>query len=143
MEWRPRNREVGESWCLEDDRWSIHNRSHVRVMLVRVPSLPSLVNRHPRPTLTHAEIIDRVSNFISAGNVTVLTGAGVSVDSGIKAYRGHDGRYLNPNFKLDFLLEFVLCTSHFQAFILSRVGCQHPSRLCFSVTRPPMYSGWT
>jgi NAD-dependent deacetylase sirtuin 4 len=46
-----------------------------------------------------SEAIERVARFLAPGNVTVLTGAGVSVDSGIRAYRGRDGRYLNPNYK--------------------------------------------
>jgi hypothetical protein len=29
----------------------------------------------------------------------LITGAGVSVDSGIRAYRGKEGHYSNPNYK--------------------------------------------
>ena len=43
--------------------------------------------------------MDRVATFLSGGNATIVTGAGVSVDSGIQAYRGKDGRYMNPNYK--------------------------------------------
>ncbi|KAH8115594.1 hypothetical protein DFH11DRAFT_1295238 [Phellopilus nigrolimitatus] len=32
--------------------------------------------------------VERISAFLSPGNAAVLTGAGVSVDSGIRAYRG-------------------------------------------------------
>ncbi|KAJ6619877.1 DHS-like NAD/FAD-binding domain-containing protein [Mycena sp. CBHHK59/15] len=49
------------------------------------------------PTIPLA--VERVAEFLVPGNVAVLTGAGVSVDSGIRAYRGHDGRYMNPNYK--------------------------------------------
>ena len=56
--------------------------------------------------------MDRVATFLSGGNATIVTGAGVSVDSGIRAYRGKDGRYMNPNYKCVFeiMLEYVLCT---------------------------------
>ncbi|CAG7847483.1 NAD-dependent protein deacylase SIR4 {ECO:0000255/HAMAP-Rule:MF_03161} {ECO:0000255/HAMAP-Rule:MF_03161}; AltName: Full=Regulatory protein SIR2 homolog 4 {ECO:0000255/HAMAP-Rule:MF_03161}; Flags: Precursor [Serendipita indica DSM 11827] len=40
-----------------------------------------------------------LEDFLSGGPATVLTGAGVSVDSGIRAYRGKDGRYMNPNYQ--------------------------------------------
>ncbi|KIM90381.1 hypothetical protein PILCRDRAFT_812116 [Piloderma croceum F 1598] len=43
--------------------------------------------------------VNRIATFLRPGNVAVLTGAGVSVDSGIRAYRGKNGRYLNPNYK--------------------------------------------
>ncbi|WVR09647.1 hypothetical protein IAU60_006720 [Kwoniella sp. DSM 27419] len=33
------------------------------------------------------------------GKTVMLTGAGVSVDSGIRAYRGKEGTYSNPNYK--------------------------------------------
>jgi len=36
-----------------------------------------------------------------------LTGAGVSVDSGLKAYRGKDGRYMNPDYKPIFYQELI------------------------------------
>lgn len=80
-------------------------------MLVRVPTIRASTSRisttQPLPLV---EIIDRVASFIAAGNVTLLTGAGVSVDSGIKAYRGSDGRYLNPNYKPIFYHELVANT---------------------------------
>ena len=45
------------------------------------------------------EASERIARFLSPGNVVLLTGAGVSVDSGIRAYRGRDGRYMNPGYK--------------------------------------------
>ena len=36
-----------------------------------------------------------------------MTGAGISVDSGIRAYRGPSGRYLNPNYHPIFYQELV------------------------------------
>lgn len=69
-------------------------------MRVSVPTIPqSLLANHLAKQISAAEAIERVSSFLSAGNVTLVTGAGVSVDSGVRAYRGHNGRYLNPNYK--------------------------------------------
>ncbi|KAJ6518909.1 DHS-like NAD/FAD-binding domain-containing protein [Mycena sanguinolenta] len=68
-------------------------------MRISVPSIPLLSTRPPAPTRSLQEAIERVAAFLLPGNVTVLTGAGVSVDSGIRAYRGSDGRYMNPNYK--------------------------------------------
>jgi hypothetical protein len=41
----------------------------------------------------------------------VLTGAGVSVDSGVKAYRGKDGRYMNPDYKCVRAVPHHICPS--------------------------------
>lgn len=70
-------------------------------MRVSIPTIPQfLLERVPsRPPISATAAIERVADFIRPGNVTVLTGAGVSVDSGIRAYRGKDGRYMNPNYK--------------------------------------------
>jgi NAD-dependent deacetylase sirtuin 4 len=66
-----------------------------------VPGIPqAILNAPPSFSLKAIpEAIRRLADFIGHGNVTVLTGAGVSVDSGIRAYRGEDGRYMNPNYK--------------------------------------------
>jgi hypothetical protein len=69
-------------------------------MRVSVPNIPIglLYAAKPSPvSLDHA--VAKVVAFLSSGNITALTGAGVSVDSGIRAYRGNDGRYMNPNYK--------------------------------------------
>ncbi len=66
-------------------------------MRVSVPTIP--LSSSSLPQISTAEAIQRVSAFLSLGNVTLITGAGVSVDSGIRAYRGRDGRYMNPNYK--------------------------------------------
>ncbi|KAI1791800.1 DHS-like NAD/FAD-binding domain-containing protein [Ganoderma leucocontextum] len=72
-------------------------------MRVSVPTIPDAVlraatsqNRQTSPALA----IERISLFLSNGKAAVITGAGVSVDSGIRAYRGEHGAYLNPNYKL-------------------------------------------
>lgn len=62
--------------------------------VLRVPSLP--VKKHPPAPLRSAqESLDLVASFIERGQgkTVVLTGAGVSVDSGIRAYRGPNGSY--------------------------------------------------
>ena len=78
-------------------------------MKVSVPHIPrSILNA----TSTYSNVINlehavqRVAAFLSPGNAAILTGAGVSVDSGIRAYRGEDGRYMNPNYRCVFF-EFV------------------------------------
>ena len=70
-------------------------------MRVSVPGLPlAILSAKPSALdITPSEAILRLVEFLGNGNVTVLTGAGVSVDSGIRAYRGNDGRYMNPNYK--------------------------------------------
>jgi hypothetical protein len=70
-------------------------------MRVSVPTIPSALLSTAKSShiLSHSEAIERVASFLTAGNVTLLTGAGVSVDSGIRAYRGEDGKYLNANYK--------------------------------------------
>lgn len=70
-------------------------------MRVSVPHIPQsiLSAKALLPPVSRQEAIQKLGEFIKSGNLTVLTGAGVSVDSGIRAYRGPDGRYMNPNYK--------------------------------------------
>jgi hypothetical protein len=77
-------------------------------MRISVPHIPqaSLLAKPSGLQITRAEAVDRICRLIQGGRTTVLTGAGVSVDSGIRAYRGPDGRYMNPNYQcvcLDFV----------------------------------------
>ncbi|KAG6888850.1 hypothetical protein C0992_007346 [Termitomyces sp. T32_za158] len=71
-------------------------------MRVSVPGLPQTIlsAASSAKTISPSEAILRLAEFLGKGNVAVLTGAGVSVDSGIRAYRGNDGRYMNPNYQL-------------------------------------------
>lgn len=49
---------------------------------------------------TKPAAIDKLVTFLARkGPTALLTGAGVSVDSGIRPYRGQDGRYMNPNYQ--------------------------------------------
>ncbi len=56
--------------------------------------------------ITKAAAVDKLVSFLAAPNrpTALLTGAGVSVDSGIRPYRGQDGRYMNPNYQSVFPL---------------------------------------
>lgn len=64
-------------------------------------SIPNISNAAYTPVLLPTtQAIQRLVEFIGASTGTaVLTGAGVSVDSGIRAYRGDRGLYINPNYK--------------------------------------------
>ncbi|KAG6381706.1 hypothetical protein JVT61DRAFT_308 [Boletus reticuloceps] len=68
-------------------------------MRISVPTIPHVVSPTKTNTITPAAAIERIASHLASGSVTLLTGAGVSVDSGIRAYRGKDGRYMNPNYK--------------------------------------------
>ncbi|KIK50455.1 hypothetical protein GYMLUDRAFT_51162 [Collybiopsis luxurians FD-317 M1] len=87
-------------------------------MRVSVPHIPQsvLALNSPVNRVSTAEAIDRVSSFLAPGNVTLITGAGVSVDSGIRSYRGADGRYINPNYKPIFYHELTSEDEQGQAF---------------------------
>ncbi|KAH0582989.1 hypothetical protein H2248_010881 [Termitomyces sp. 'cryptogamus'] len=80
-------------------------------MRISVPGLPqailSAVSSANAKAISSSEAVLRLSEFLGKGNVAVLTGAGVSVDSGIRAYRGNDGRYMNPNYKPIFYHELM------------------------------------
>ncbi|KAI0255871.1 DHS-like NAD/FAD-binding domain-containing protein [Lactifluus subvellereus] len=80
-------------------------------MRLSVPNIPpailSTASQRNAPTLSPPEAVQRISSFLSSGRAAVLTGAGVSVDSGVKAYRGKDGRYMNPDYKPIFYQELI------------------------------------
>jgi len=62
----------------------------------------------PAPRMTLPESIKLVSNFLSLpGKTCILTGAGVSVDSGIRAYRGPQGTYTIRKHRPIFYGEFI------------------------------------
>jgi len=68
-------------------------------MRVSVPTIPVASYLTPRVQINFQTAVERVTKFLASKNVLIITGAGVSVDSGIRAYRGNDGRYMNPNYK--------------------------------------------
>ena len=72
----------------------------IHTMRVSVPTLPTILSSSTTTArISTQEAVARIAAFLAPGNATVITGAGVSVDSGIRAYRGKDGRYMNPNYK--------------------------------------------
>ncbi|KAG1774100.1 DHS-like NAD/FAD-binding domain-containing protein [Suillus placidus] len=64
-------------------------------------SVPTIITGSgaPKQTISPAAAVERIADFLAPGKATLLTGAGVSVASGIRAYRGKDGRYMNPNYQ--------------------------------------------
>ncbi|EMD39258.1 hypothetical protein CERSUDRAFT_112916 [Gelatoporia subvermispora B] len=77
-------------------------------MRVSVPTIPAALLREAAAAhVAPAAAVERVANFLAPGNVALITGAGVSVDSGIRAYRGAKGRYLNPNYRPIFYHELM------------------------------------
>jgi NAD-dependent deacetylase sirtuin 4 len=67
---------------------------------ISIPTLPIRASTIAgAPPVSIAEAVQILESFLMAGPTTVLTGAGISVDSGIRAYRGQDGRYMNPNYQ--------------------------------------------
>ena len=70
-------------------------------MRISVPTIPPavLASTSSAKTISRAAAVERIASFLAPANVATITGAGVSVDSGIRAYRGSKGIYLNPNYK--------------------------------------------
>lgn len=73
--------------------------------MVRI-SIPNLPSRPIQPLsglslLSLKEQAAHLRQFLEDGDgrTLVITGAGVSVESGIRAYRGKAGSYSNPNYK--------------------------------------------
>lgn len=111
VKWGPGNGVMSKAWGLQrSGRCSEHvHRKRVACdsgpacprtpseMRVSVPTIPRVTARSN--PVSPAAAIERIASFLASGNVTLLTGAGVSVDSGIRAYRGKDGRYMNPNYR--------------------------------------------
>ncbi|KAJ3563752.1 hypothetical protein NP233_g8740 [Leucocoprinus birnbaumii] len=102
-------------------------------MRITVPGIPQAILSAAltAPRISRAEAIDQIATFIEPGNVAVLTGAGVSVDSGIRAYRGHDGRYMNPNYKCG-------CETAYPRTPLALTGKGHNFRLRSYLGYPPV-----
>ncbi|WWC64846.1 uncharacterized protein I303_107460 [Kwoniella dejecticola CBS 10117] len=70
---------------------------------ISIPTLPKapLLPRSGLSILPIPEAASYLARFLEngKGQTVMLTGAGVSVDSGIRAYRGEKGTYSNPNYK--------------------------------------------
>ncbi|EKM50661.1 uncharacterized protein PHACADRAFT_213556 [Phanerochaete carnosa HHB-10118-sp] len=87
-------------------------------MRISVPTIPAAIlsSTSSAKPISPAAAVERIASFLASGNVATVTGAGVSVDSGIRAYRGSKGRYLNPNYKPIFYQELVDATKKGFAF---------------------------
>lgn len=78
-------------------------------------SIPSIPNTSSRPSIeyTLSQASDAVGNFLTRSNAIngralIMTGAGVSVDSGIAPYRGKGGHYtVHKTYRPIFYPEFV------------------------------------
>jgi hypothetical protein len=72
----------------------------VRISIPTLPPAPILPPSQLTllpPKLAAAHLAEYLEH--GRGETLVITGAGVSVDSGIRAYRGKEGHYANPNYK--------------------------------------------
>ncbi|BGP25203.1 hypothetical protein JCM10295v2_004125 [Rhodotorula toruloides] len=75
---------------------------------IRVPGL--IEGRHPpAPYMSLADSVQLLVDFLrkGKGKTTLLTGAGISVDSGIRAYRGPGGTYTIRKHRPIFYGEFI------------------------------------
>ena len=72
---------------------------HMRVSVPTIPTSAFRTASAATASVLPAVAAEQVASFLSKGKAAVITGAGVSVDSGIRAYRGEKGSYLNPNYK--------------------------------------------
>ncbi|CAO1627978.1 unnamed protein product [Jaminaea pallidilutea] len=75
-------------------------------------SIPSIPNTSSRPTIeyTLSQATDLVAEFLERGNGRnlIMTGAGVSVDSGVAPYRGQGGHYtIHKTYRPIFYPEFI------------------------------------
>lgn len=68
-------------------------------MRISIPSLPK--HGHLAPTVRDvSEAVDKVGELLSGNrNVLAITGAGVSVASGLSSYRGENGLYMNESYR--------------------------------------------
>ncbi|GAA5993397.1 hypothetical protein JCM10908_002645 [Rhodotorula pacifica] len=75
---------------------------------IRVPGLVEGLHP-PAPFMSLADSVDLLVDFLrkGQGKTILLTGAGVSVDSGIRAYRGKDGTYTIRKHRPIFYGEFI------------------------------------
>ncbi|BGP40673.1 hypothetical protein JCM10450v2_004668 [Rhodotorula kratochvilovae] len=75
---------------------------------IRVPGLIS-GNHPPAPFMPLAASVELLVDFLrkGKGQTTLLTGAGISVDSGIRAYRGPGGSYTIRKHRPIFYGEFI------------------------------------
>jgi NAD-dependent deacetylase sirtuin 4 len=73
----------------------------VRISIPGLPPAPKNLTPSALTLLPPRQAAAHLSQFLAEGKgkTVLITGAGVSVDSGIRAYRGAEGSYSNPNYK--------------------------------------------
>lgn len=102
----------------------------VTVMVrISIPNIRVNINNNSHITkLSKASAVEKLVNFLSPRATAVLTGAGVSVDSGIRPYRGQDGRYMNPNYQSVFLYLYLshLIILACRPILVSRIHWRQP-----------------
>ncbi|KAH0445959.1 hypothetical protein IEQ34_025207 [Dendrobium chrysotoxum] len=81
-------------------------------MRISIPSIPDSVSQNARNQISYSlqSATDLVSSVLQRyrGKTLVMTGAGVSVDSGIAPYRGKDGHYtVHKSYRPIFFHEFT------------------------------------
>lgn len=80
------------------------------MVVLRIPyTLPfPSAKIHPSNAITLPAAIAAVTDFLQSQNTVLLTGAGISVESGLSDYRGDKGTYrLNRNHRPIFFAEFA------------------------------------
>ncbi|XAO26266.1 hypothetical protein I312_105101 [Cryptococcus bacillisporus CA1280] len=89
----------------------------VRISIPTLPPAP-LVPPNALTLLPTRLAASHLARFLEkgGGKTVILTGAGVSVDSGIRAYRGKEGSYSNPNYKPILFHELVEDTPRGEMF---------------------------
>ena len=63
---------------------------------LQIPSIPKPKKPSNQKEYTHDQAVELVASFLTQGGkgkTTVLSGAGASVESGIRSYRGNQGHY--------------------------------------------------
>lgn len=64
---------------------------------LQIPSIPKPKKPSNQKEYTHDQAVELVASFltqdIARGKTAILSGAGASVESGIRSYRGKEGHY--------------------------------------------------
>ncbi|TIA94410.1 hypothetical protein E3P81_00016 [Wallemia ichthyophaga] len=79
---------------------------------LQIPSIPKPKKSSNQKEYTHDQAVELVASFltqdIARGKTAILSGAGASVESGIRSYRGKEGHYeLHKKYRPIFYHEFI------------------------------------
>lgn len=79
-----------------------------RISMPQLPPLNPSFREKSKTIFERSKAIQTLTSFLlNSSNCIVITGAGLSVDSGIRAYRGKDGSYsINKTYRPIFFHEF-------------------------------------